>query len=257
MDLTKETALLPHEAERNPIVFTRDGEVFANSRDVAAYFSKQHAHVLRDIDALLKSAPELGLSNFGEGYYTLPATGSQQHRAFDMDRQGFELLAMGFTGNKALRWKIAYVRAFKTMEDALRKPAVIDFSDPKIALGFIEHLTGKVQEQEAIIVEQGGRLKKLDRIEAAGGSMCLTDAAKTLKVRPQELIRFMQSRGFIYKRVGNTAWIGRQEKIQTGYLEHREHVYIDREGHERVATQVLVTAKGLVKLSELLEQPPH
>lgn len=42
-----------------------------------------------------------------------------------------------------------------------------------------------------------------------------------------------------------------------GYLEHREHVYRDRDGVERVATRVLVTGKGLVKLAELLEQPLH
>jgi Rha family phage regulatory protein len=249
--------LLPHEAERNPIVFARDGEIFANSRDVAAYFGKEHRSVLASIDKLLSQDADLGLHDFMQGSYTLIGTGEQEHRCFDMTRDGFTLLAMGFTGAKALGWKRSYIRAFNVMEDQLRRPAVIDFSDPKVALGFIEHLSGKVKEQEAVIVEQGGRLKKLDRIEAAGGSMCLTDAAKTLKVGPQELIRFMQARGFIYKRVGNASWIGRQEKITVGYLEHREHVYIDKDGHARVATRALVTGKGLVRLAELLNEPTH
>lgn len=248
--------LLPHEAERNPIVFARGGEVFANSREVAAYFGKQHAHVLRDIDNLVKAEPRLGLSNFGETPIIDPQNG-QTYRSFDMDEDGFALLAMGFTGNKALKWKLKYMEAFKVMRAQLSRPQAIDFSDPKVLLGAFTHLQSLVGEKDQVIAVQGERLRKLDRLEAAGGSMCLTDAAKTLKKGPQELIRFMSARGFIYKRAGNTAWIGRQEKIQSGYLEHREHVYIDKDGHERVATRALVTAKGLVKLAELLEQPMH
>ena len=143
---TTEKALLPHEAERSPIVFEREGEAFTNSRDVAAYFQKEHRDVLRAIDNLLKSAPELPLRNFVQGVYTLPETGQQEHRCFDMDRDGFTLLAMGFTGTKALKWKMAYIRAFNVMEQQLRQPAVIDFSDPKVALGFIEHLSAQVKE---------------------------------------------------------------------------------------------------------------
>lgn len=86
------------DASRQPVVIVKDGEVFTNSRDVAAFFDKEHRGVLRDIDNLLKSEPDLGLHNFVQGSYTLPGTGSQQHRCFDMNRDGFTLLAMGFTG---------------------------------------------------------------------------------------------------------------------------------------------------------------
>jgi len=107
-----------------PIVFERSGVVFANSRDVAFYFEKQHKHVLRDIDGLIRQ----GVSNFGEGApkfgqgsYTLPETGQQQHRCYDMTRDGFTILAMGFTGQRALRFKLAYIDAFNRMEAELRE----------------------------------------------------------------------------------------------------------------------------------------
>ncbi|WP_394258314.1 Rha family transcriptional regulator [Xanthobacter autotrophicus] len=73
-----------------------DGRIVTSSRDVAAFFGKRHDHVLRDIDALILQAPAC-LPNFGEGSYTLPSTKMQQHRCFDMTRDGFMLLAMGFT----------------------------------------------------------------------------------------------------------------------------------------------------------------
>ena len=80
-------------AATTPIVTLKDSQAYANSKDVAAFFGGQHARVLRDIDALVSA----GVSSIGEGYYTLPNTGSQQHRRFDMTKDGFTLLVMGFT----------------------------------------------------------------------------------------------------------------------------------------------------------------
>ncbi|MCM2441210.1 AlpA family phage regulatory protein [Agrobacterium vitis] len=120
-----------------PQVFVRDGHVFANSRDVAAVFEKRHDHVLRDIDKLAAdmnaiSAEEGGkdrLPNFGETVTSRPnpAGGAPiQSRSYDMTRDGFTLLAMGFTGSKALRWKLRYIEAFNRMEEALRSGTVPD-----------------------------------------------------------------------------------------------------------------------------------
>lgn len=79
--------LLPHEAERNPIVFAKDGDVFANSREVAAYFGKRHDNVIRDIENLIKSEPKLGLLNFEDTPIIDPQNG-QTYRSFDMDEGG-------------------------------------------------------------------------------------------------------------------------------------------------------------------------
>ena len=84
------------ETNNLPVVFTRERTVLANSRDVAAFFGKQHGHVMRDIGNLIKSEPSLGLSNFGETPYVEPSNG-QTYRSYNMDRDGFTLLAMGFT----------------------------------------------------------------------------------------------------------------------------------------------------------------
>ena len=40
---------------------------------------------------------------------------------YNMNRDGFSLLAMGFTGEKALRWKLDYIKAFNTMEAELKR----------------------------------------------------------------------------------------------------------------------------------------
>lgn len=103
-----------------PVVFAADGKALANSRDVATHFGKAHGHVMRSIRNLLSEEPRLGQSNFG-----LTMHADSQGKAqptFDMDRTGFSLLALGFTGSRALKFRIAYVEAFDAMEAALRRP---------------------------------------------------------------------------------------------------------------------------------------
>ncbi|WGD28937.1 Rha family transcriptional regulator [Ancylobacter sp. WKF20] len=101
-------------------VYSRDGTVFASSRDVAAFFGKQHTHVLRDIRALIADAPSTA-SNFGSSEYqdstgrTLPA--------YEMTRDGFTLLAMGLAGKTALAFKVRYIDQFNRMEARLKAPA--------------------------------------------------------------------------------------------------------------------------------------
>lgn len=121
-----------------PVVFARDGKVFANSRDVARCFEKRHDHVLRDIDQILTHSsdlrhgsdlshgPNLGHApDLGDGYFSVVATAhptvrGRMDRAYDMTRDGFTLLAMGFTGSKALQWKLKYIAAFNMMEADIR-----------------------------------------------------------------------------------------------------------------------------------------
>lgn len=114
---------------RLPIVSMKDGKVFANSRDVADYFGKEHRNVLRDIDALIEG----GVLNFELTPYINDQNG-QTYRAFDMTRDGFTLLAMGFTGKQALQFKLQYIAAFNEMEKTVKAtPAIPDFSDPVAA----------------------------------------------------------------------------------------------------------------------------
>jgi Rha family phage regulatory protein len=86
--------------------------VFATSRDVAAFFGKEHKHVLRDIEALISADASIA-SIFGPiEIATKVGFGTRMDRAYEMDRDGFSLLAMGFTGPKALKFKLAYIAAF-------------------------------------------------------------------------------------------------------------------------------------------------
>lgn len=126
----------------NALVQVRDDGVRASSLDVARSFEKQHQHVMRTVRDLIERRPDLQ-SNFGRMVQTVKigSGAKRQSQYYEMDRKGFVLLAMGFTGEKALEWKIAYIDAFDRMEAMLAHavndddadvPALIDEEDSQI-----------------------------------------------------------------------------------------------------------------------------
>lgn len=107
---------------------------------------------------------------------------------------------------------------------------------------------------EGKVIEMAPKVAALDRIATADGSLCLMDAAKQLQMRPKDLITFMSAHQWIYKRAGGSAWIGYQDRIQSGLLEHKSSIVIDGAGIERIRDQVRVTAKGITCLAEVIEK---
>lgn len=108
----------------NALVEQTSFGVTTNSRTVAEVFEKDHRHVLRDIDLLLKRRPELAGSKFGPCQIEVSAGGNggkRLVRAFEMNRDGFTLVAFGFTGEEALDWKLTYIDAFNRMEEELAR----------------------------------------------------------------------------------------------------------------------------------------
>lgn len=246
---------LPTDAQRRPIVFQENGEVFANSRDVAAYFGKEVKHVHEAIRNLIAQEPRLGRSNFRPNYIKDLTGESASH--YDMDRDGFTLLAMGFTGAKALRWKLAYIEAFNLMEAEIKSAAAlasVNVRDQRqlttIALQLIE-VNGELKQR---IEALEPKADALDRIATADGSLCVTDAAKTLQMRPQDLFKYLRQHGWIYRRPGTDHDVAYQSKLLSGVLEHKTTTVHRADGSEKVTTQVRVTPKGLTVLAKLF--PP-
>lgn len=111
---------------------TNENKIFCTSLDVARVFGKQHKHVLADIQRILNDLQEIGTSNDLPNFRqvvrisktTNPKNGKLVNRKmpmYNLTRDGFSLLAMGFTGKKALRWKISFINAFNEMEKLLQK----------------------------------------------------------------------------------------------------------------------------------------
>ncbi|MBC1306823.1 Rha family transcriptional regulator [Listeria booriae] len=101
------------------LVVMRNEQAVTSSLQVAENMEKEHKHIMRDIRALEKDVSNFGLmfmeSNDPDAY-------GRDRKIFLMNRDGFTLLAMGFTGKKALQFKLKYIEAFNAMETELRRP---------------------------------------------------------------------------------------------------------------------------------------
>jgi Rha family phage regulatory protein len=251
-------------------VFNRGGATFANSRDVAAVFGKRHDNVLRDIDTLRNGSSNLRTHSwFIET--TSPVAGARggsalQHvRSFDMTRDGFSLLAMGFTGKKALHWKCLFIEAFNEMEAALRAaasspaaPLPLDDPDALRAtllaintalLAYMDKID-KLEVRNAVLAPKAAAL---DQLSAATGSLTITAAAKTLGVPPGTLFDWLDGNGWTYRQ-GKGPRLAYESRLKRGLLEHVEHRIAAPGGGERLTTQVRITAKGMARLGEIFSQ---
>lgn len=109
-----------------PLVTVSHNRAITTSLVVAQQFGKQHYNVVRDIRTLLVDLPPDHALNFEETVYERnnPSGGAPiRSPAYEITRDGFTLLAMGFTGKRALQFKLAYIDAFNKMEAELRKSA--------------------------------------------------------------------------------------------------------------------------------------
>lgn len=120
------------ETQNLPVVTIVNGQPTTLSTDVAYFFEKPHNDVLKAIRAILSKLPEDRLGNFSQTVVTRanPSGGAPiQSKAYRLTRDGFTFLAMGFTGEKADKFKWAYIDEFDRMEKALSGEGGPDYID--------------------------------------------------------------------------------------------------------------------------------
>ncbi|EAJ5550303.1 hypothetical protein DED70_06885 [Campylobacter coli] len=94
----------------------KENKVFINSLDLAKVFNKNHKDVLETT----KNQPQ---NDFTESNFILSTYKDKKGElrpCYNLTRDGFSLLVMGFTGEKAYKWKIEFIKAFNEMEKRLR-----------------------------------------------------------------------------------------------------------------------------------------
>ena len=91
-------------------------KLITTSLKVAEVFEKEHKNVLQSIENLVAD-------NSAAKFFQLRTykNRGKEYPMYEMDRDGFSLLVMGFTGEKALQWKIKYIEAFNQMESELKR----------------------------------------------------------------------------------------------------------------------------------------
>lgn len=110
----------------------------------------------------------------------------------------------------------------------------------------------QIETQQATIALQAPKVEALERIALADGAMCITNAAKALQCQPKRLFAHMQASHWIYRRAGGAGYVGYQDKIQQGLLDHKVTTVERSDGSSKMVEQVLVTPKGLTRLAQVV-----
>ena len=128
----------------NDLVIMHDQQAVTTSLVLAEVFEKKHQHVLRDIDTLKD------VSNFGQMFFESnePDSYGRNRRIYFMNRDGFTLIAMGYTGSKAMEFKLKYIDAFNKMEEQIRKTYIIQKQDSYMITDPVERAKRWIEEQE-------------------------------------------------------------------------------------------------------------
>lgn len=139
-------------ADETGLVSTQNGSIITNSLLVAEKFGKQHKNVLTSIKNLIETANNSTgskLSSFYELSSYIDSKG-EARPFYIMNRDGFSLLVMGFTGKQAMQFKIEFIEAFNRMEQALKQR--------EATLSPAEQLLRNAQ----LLVQQEQRLNKVE-----------------------------------------------------------------------------------------------
>lgn len=251
---------------KNDISVLNKSQLTMSSREIASLTNKRHDNVCRDIRAILVAL--LGgqdsdyVRNSNLSYLTNQHVSCDQYDfnnpnawEYNISRRYTEILITGYD----IKRRTAVIDRLYELEEANKQPQVRIPTNKELALMVIK----AEEENERLSIENktlGSQVEEMkptvaafDRIATkTEGSMCVTDTAKHLQVQPKKFFQELHAMGWIYKRTGSHHWLGYQDKVKQGLLEHKVTTVSRSDGSEKIVEQVLVTPKGLAKLSQML-----
>ena len=143
------------------LVVMQDQQAVTTSLKVAEVFGKKHQHVMEAIRNLTQQNSTVENSTVEKMFEKSSYINLQKHEQpmYYMNRDGFSLLAMGFTGKKALQFKLKYINAFNQMEDYIRNEnsPKIDVSDQVLKLAELNRIQSETNLNQ---------MKMLDRLNS-------------------------------------------------------------------------------------------
>lgn len=218
------------------ILSTQNGEPVVSSRQIAENFDKNHRDVLRAVDNLKED-----VRNFAQMFFetTVPDSYGREQRAYLMNRDGFTLLAMGFTGKAALEWKLKYIAAFNEMEKKLAEQPQLTRSQLLATALIAAH--EELEEKDKQIETMKPKALFADAVLASKKSILVGELAKLLSqnginIGQNRLFDWMRKNGYLIKDPKRSDYnLPTQRSMEMGLFEikettiqHSDHISINR-----------------------------
>ena len=241
----------------NNLVILENNQALTTSLKISEVFDKEHRNVLKDIDRIIENTG--GAQNVADLFYETEyqhPQNKQTYRQYLINRDGFTLLAMGFTGRKALEFKLKYIEAFNQMEKQLKMQA------PTTMVEALEMALIAAKEKEALQIELEtknqviGELKPkadyTDLILKSKSLVTITQIAKDYGMSGAAMNNLLHELGVQYKQSGQ--WLLYQKHHAKGYTHSETFVIEQSNGITRTSMNTKWTQKGRLFLYELLKE---
>lgn len=231
----------------NQLVFRKNDQILTTSRNIARDFNKNHQHVLRDIDNLRG-----GVQNWTDLFYEttyVHEQNKQEYREYLMTRDGFTLLAMGFTGSRAMQFKMDYIREFNKMEQFLNSPEMIVQRALEIQQQKVHQLENKIQRDEPYTTF-GKVVANSDASINIGAFAKLLYDKHGIKIGRNRLFEWLRNNNYLIKS-GRERNQPRQRYIEQGLFETTVALIKRTQGDVESVT-TMITGKGQVEIAKQL-----
>lgn len=232
------------------ILSVQNGEPVVSSRQIAESFEKRHDHVMRDIEDIMKGLPKNGDTHmFFKTEYTHEQNG-QTYSMYLMNRDGFTLLAMGFTGKAALEWKLKYIAAFNEMEKKLTEQPQLTRSQLLATALIAAH--EELEEKDKQIETMKPKALFADAVSASSQSILVGEMAKLLsqngiQMGQNRLFSWMRENGYLIKDRKRTDYnMPTQKSMELRLFEIKETSIAHSDGHTSINKTPKVTGIGHV-----------
>lgn len=214
-----------------------------SSKKIAELTEKLNKNVIRDIVEMIAQLDGSVLSH--EQYQEVKDVRGYVSEIL-LDEELTTLLITGYSVKARMR----VIQELKTLKQA--QPQFAIPTSLSGALMLAAQQAEQIEKQNALIAIQAPAVKAIERLGSSHGSLCLTDAAKTLEMNPRAFTSWLEMNGWIFKRVAGDNWTAYQNKIDSGYLEMTS-VVTGELGKEKLRKQCKVTPSGLIKLAKLFD----
>lgn len=226
----------------NKLVVMKDQQAVTSSLQVAETFGKRHKNVIRSIENM--TAQNSALQNmFKLGTYL-----SKQNKTlpmYYMNRDGFTLLVVGFTGKKAMDFKLKYIEAFNAMENQIRKYG--GFQIPNNMSEALQLAANQAKEME----EMRPKALFAEAVQTSKTDILVGQLAKILKqngidIGANRLFKWLRENGYLIKQQGMNFNTPTQKAMDFKLFRIKENTIVHSDGHTTINKTPKVTGIGQV-----------
>ena len=237
------------------LVKIENEQVVTDSRQIAEHFGKQHKDVLESIRNILV-AENSATKFFMESAHEYRG---QKFPMYYMNRDGFTLLVMGFTGKKALEWKLKYIAPFNEMEAQLKAQ-----QPQKTQIDLLVESAMALQRQERELA----RLKltqeeQAESLRIVNARMDTLNGVCTEGNKRQKFVAMVQKYAVSNGLAFNKGWHDFRQAYNTAFhtnLKNSQNYYCEKQGIKKISTPDFLERKGYLDdamriMDKLLAKP--